>query len=398
MKTKLKPASEVFNINKSADFTSHNNEVKELWDSYKEGTQPRVPMILGVNCRYTLLDPKFNPEGITFREVFEDPEIMLETILRFAYFMRYFLPSDRQMGLPDHWTAYVVGMNTYEAEWFGAKREYIDGDMPDCRPFLLDDNKRALFTQGLPDPFANNAKFSKECCEFFQQCIDRGFLYEGVPLTEVSPPFMGTDGPFTVACAIRGVTEICLDIYEDPDYAHELLNYITEATILRIKAWRKLFGRPEITPDAAFSFADDSIQILSSEMYQEFILPYHKKLRENLGSPGFKAGMHLCGDATHHFKFLRDNLNVYHFDTGYPVKHGELVKSLGPDVEISGGPTVGLLLYGTPDEIKTETKRILNEVMPHTRRFILRDANNLPPLVPEANIAAMYEVAKNTYY
>ena len=396
--TLLKPAHEVFGIEKPMDFSAHNKETDALWAAYREGRPPRVPMVLGVNCRFTVLDPRYNPEGITFKEIFEDPAVMLETTLRFSYFMRHFFPSDRHMGLPENWTAYVVGMNTYEAEWFGAVREYIDGDMPDCRPFLNDDNKKALFSQGLPDPFARNAGFSKNCCEYFQECIDKGYTFEGVPLTQVSPPFMGTDGPFTVACGIRGASEICLDIYEDPDYVHELLNFITEATILRIKAWRKLFGRPEVTPDAAFSFADDSIQLLSPEIYKEFILPCHKKLMGCLGSPGFRASTHLCGDATHHFKFLRDELNIYSFDTGFPVNHGALAKELGPEVEISGGPAVGLLLYGAPCEIKAETQRILNEIMPHTRRFILREGNNLPPLVPEANIAAMYETAKNMPY
>ena len=36
-----------------------------------------------------------------------------------------------------------------------------------------------------------------------------------------------------------------------------------------------------------------------------------------------------------------------------------------------------------------ETKRILEEVMPNTRRFILRDGNDIAPHTPIENIQAM---------
>ena len=399
MKTQLKPAREVFKGIRPMDYTAHNAEVDALWSAYRSNKPPRVPMILGVNCRYIMLDQQYNPEGVCFQQVFEDPDLMLEMMLRFAYFMQYHLPSDRHMGLPESWTADVLCMNTYEAEWFGARREYINNDLPDCRPFIHDENKNDLFKRGIPDPFSNNAGFVRDCCGNFRHRIEQGYTYEGLPLTAVSPPaLMGTDGPFTVACAIRGASEMCLDLYEDPGYAHELLNFITEATIVRIKAWRKLFKQPEVTPDAPFAFADDSIALLSRDMYREFVLPYHKKLTSSLGNPALRGSTHLCGDATHHFKVMRDELNIFSFDTGFPVNHGELVQTLGPEVAINGGPTVGLLLHGSPDEVAAETKRILREVMPHTLRFVLREANNLPPRVPEANVAAMYAAAKSMPY
>jgi len=51
-------------------------------------------------------------------------------------------------------------------------------------------------------------------------------------------------------------------------------------------------------------------------------------------------GIHLCGDATHHFKFLKEHLRVNSFDTGFPVDHGELRQELGTEVQMTGGATV----------------------------------------------------------
>ena len=393
------PAHEVFGNNKSIDFSAHNAEVEALWKAYNDRRPPRVPMIIGANCRIIVLNKELNPEGVTFRDVFTDPAIMLEVALRFAYYMRFFLPSDRPMGMPEHWTATAITMNTFEAEWFGAELEFIDGDTPDCRPFLSDDNKNMLFDRGVPNPFVRNAAFTRDCCEYFQDLIDKGFMYENLPLAKVYPPsFVGTDGPFTVACAIRGAAELCCDLYEDPGYVHALLSYITESTIERIKAWRRLFGLSDTTPDDAFFIPDDSIALLSPEMYCEFVMPYHKKLVNALGNSALPTKTHLCGDATRHFKTMRDELNTFSFDTGFPIDHGAMVQILGPNVEILGGPPIYLLLNGTPDEVKLETERILFAVMKHTKRFILREGNNLPPCTPAANIAAMYETAKRMQY
>jgi uroporphyrinogen-III decarboxylase len=99
--------------------------------------------------------------------------------------------------------------------------------------------------------------------------------------------------------------------------------------------------------------------------------------------------MHLCGDATHHFKFLRDTLNVQGFDTGFPVRHGELRAELGPHVTINGGPSVPFLCSHGPQEVEAETRRILESGVTEGGRFVLREGNNLPPEAPLENVLAM---------
>lgn len=39
------------------DWTAHNEEQKEVWKRFYEGTPTRVPMVLGVNPRFLLCDP-----------------------------------------------------------------------------------------------------------------------------------------------------------------------------------------------------------------------------------------------------------------------------------------------------------------------------------------------------
>jgi uroporphyrinogen-III decarboxylase len=202
---------------------------------------------------------------------------------------------------------------------------------------------------------------------------------------------MSTDGPLTVACNVRGASQFLLDLVMQPELATELLHYITDATVMRIKTYRKRLGQPEKSP--SFGFADDSIQLISTDLYEEMVLPHHKKLVSEL-SGGEPGGIHLCGDSTRHFRLIRDELNVMSFDTGYPVDFGALRETLGPDVEIQGGPSVPFLQAATADETAQETKRILQSGIMRGGRFILREGNNLAPDIPDENLWAMYETVR----
>lgn len=82
------------------------------------------------------------------------------------------------------------------------------------------------------------------------------------------------------------------------------------------------------------------------------------------------------------------------FETGFPVDHGRIRRELGPDVTIHGGTTVMILRDGSPEDVRAETQRILRSGVCDGGRFVLREANNLAPRTPAANLAAMYETAR----
>jgi len=54
---------------------------------------------------------------------------------------------------------------------------------------------------------------------------------------------------------------------------------------------------------------------------------------------------------------------------------------LGDDVEIYGGVEAGILLNSTSKQVYQRTKEILQSGIMEGGRFVLRDANNLPPPV-----------------
>ena len=65
------------------------------------------------------------------------------------------------------------------------------------------------------------------------------------------------------------------------------------------------------------------------------------------------------------------------------------------DVEIFGGVEVPTLLGCTSQQVYERAREILQSGITEGGRFVLRDANNLPPNVPWSNLAAMYKATLN---
>lgn len=373
------------------DFAAHNTEVKEVWRRFHQGRPSRVPMVLGISSRFTILNPAINSKGVTYEEYFNDPDAMFETQLRHQHWIRHHLPQDAEMGLPDAWTVGVDFQNCYEALWWGAPLRFVEANVPECEPFITEENKAAFIARGIPDPFGGWMGRNWDYLEHFRRRAESGYEFCGRPVKAGSPTGCGTDGPFTIACALRGPTAICLDMYADPGFYHDLMGLLVEGTIRRIRAYRERLGQP--VESKAWGFADDSIALLSLATYRELVLPYHRRLIAEFGYPGPNS-IHLCGDATRHFKTIRDELNVTAFDTGFPVDHGALRRELGPNVTIQGGPHVELLRTGSPRAVRAEAKRILHSGVMEGGKFVLREGNNLAPFTPVANVAAMYAACK----
>ncbi|PKO07243.1 MAG: hypothetical protein CVU41_02870 [Chloroflexi bacterium HGW-Chloroflexi-3] len=212
--------------------------------------------------------------------------------------------------------------------------------------------KYALFDMPYPDPFqAGWYATSTRIYQELQEYLARNPTYLDRPVT-IEPYGYWTGGIFTLAVALRG-HELMTDLYEDPQYVHDLL--------------------------------------------RDFLIPLYKEYKAALITrEHFK--IHLCGDASRHFKTLKDELGVNEFEVGFPIDFGLIRQQLGPEVTIHGGPNIMLLKDGTPQEVALETNRILNSGVLEGSRFVLREGNNLAPFTPFANLDAMYQQARNIRY
>lgn len=370
-----------------------DDEKKAVWEAYRAGRPVRVPLMWGVNRRVVLLDPELNTHGFSFEEAFTDARAGVISQIQLIEHTCEVLGtvSDAACELPDVWRISFDNQNVYDAAYFGAPVRFSAGQVPcteafmtldDVDDFLARDFSRPLENPWLAERLAAYEEFRKFAAHYRYR--DRA--------VEPAPFEIGFDGPLTVATNLFG-SDVFMLLAAEPEKAARLFGHITRAAITRNKAIGALFGGWR-GPDFCW-LADDSIQLIGCEMYEELVLPAHElwysAMSDTTPESG-RRGIHLCGDATRHFPTIRMRLGVTSFDTGFPVDHGRLRDELGEDVEISGGPRVDILKNGTPEQCAEAAGKILASGVMRGGRFILREGNNLPPCVPIGNLRAVYEV------
>ncbi len=79
-------------------------------------------------------------------------------------------------------------------------------------------------------------------------------------------------GPWTIAIALRGASELIRDAMKDPAYVHELMELTTEVAI------RFGLAIPSTGAGMSLSEAPASASLISPKMYREFVFPYHRKI------------------------------------------------------------------------------------------------------------------------
>ncbi len=365
-------------------------EKDRVWKAYLAGEPVRVPVTLGTNSRVFVLNPELNTKGMTYEQVFNDPKVMFEASLETEYYVRTVIRkySDQASGLPEKWQVCVSWQNVYEAVFFGAKLFFREGQVPDTEPFLAGDDKERIFDVDIEEPLKN--PLIRKALEFYEAMCELadGYEFHGRPVEVARYAQTGSDGALTGAMSVRG-SEILTDLVLDPDYAHRLFDYITQAQINRVYAFRKYWKDDSI----GAGYADDSIQLISTEMYKEHVLPYHRRVYDEFYPEGKARGIHLCGDVQRHMVTIRDELGITSWDTGFPMDFARARRELGPDFTISGGVPVAMLLNATPQEVYDEACRILESGIMDGGKFVLREANNLPPCVPLQNLSAMYKAS-----
>lgn len=371
------------------DFEAHNAEVNRVWEAFWAGKPYRVPVTFLTNPKHYLLDPKVNPDWPrpSFAEYSLNLDLMLASQLQYHKWMRFNVLQDREMGLPEQWPGPVYDQqNYYEAAWFGCPIEYFEQDVPRFIPILQDDPHQLAHME-LPPPLMPEVV---EGTEALREKA-RGLEFEGRPVGDAQCYALGTDGPFTNACNLRGATEVCLDMYTDPAYYHELMEYITTATIQRLKAMWTYAGWKQ--PVEVWGFADDSIELLSVKDYMENVYPYHRRLVDELTAGINPVFIHLCGNVERLLPVLHKELGVGHFDLGFPVDLGRVRKTLGPDVYLNGNLHPGLLQTGPKAAIEAEIKRLCASGVMEGGRWICCEGSNVAPGTPVEHYEVMYNAA-----
>ncbi len=378
-----------------------DQEKAALWRAYREGRHTRVPMFIKTNVRVVMVLPDWNPDGYSFEDCYHDPRAHLKMELQHLLFNRQVISrhSDWPHELPDVWEVPLYLHNVYEAAAFGGQVCFPPDQVPTTEPppFADDDRRNEVFDVDIEHPLETPYwKHQLRMWRDMKKLAD-GMTFEGRPVKLLPVSYLGTDGPVTIGCNLRGPTFL-MDLLTEPEYAQKLMAFVVDSVAHRRRALLKAFDGAIVRPPH-HHIADDACAMLGVEQWRTLVKPHHDRLyriQETDGcgaAPDSERALHMCGNATHLFPAMHEEINITVFDTGFPVDHGDLRRKLGEDVMIQGGPPVPLLLKGSPEQVFERSRQILQSGVMAGKRFVLREAHNLPPLVPEENLAAMYAAA-----
>lgn len=333
------------------DLEEHWAKVDRLWQAYRRKENDRIPVWFACDEQIWL-----RVIGASFGDFYRDPRVHLKAQLEGKRWFYENVIGDMAPNPPDRWDV-IVRLWMEEDEFFGCEVSYQDDDYAWAHPIPL---RRDELLAHIADIDPEDRVRKSNLYRMYEEMLDlaQGLEYMGRPV-HVVPPGRGTHGIFTKAAEIRGLEQICIDLYEAPDFAERLLWLVTEKTIGRIKAWRKLTGcDAELPSPEPWGFADDSLQMISAEAYERFVLPCHEFLFSAMTTG--ERSLHNCGHAAQHYDLWHNRLNVTTIDgPGVFVDHQKYLSRFGSDFAFNAQTDHSVLERGSEADVQEMMRKLI---------------------------------------
>jgi hypothetical protein len=172
-------------------------------------------------------------------------------------------------------------------------------------------------------------------------------IREKNPGLQVIPPFFWDEsgratihGVITTSLKLTG-DNIMMIMMSDPELAHAIHQWIVDAYVILIRHFAAL-GNLQVT---SVHVGECAGTMISSELYEEFVVPYISQLGDKLGS----VRLHSCGISNHLIGPASHIRNLTIIDTGSGTSIRKIRETMGPDFEINVFPPVDVLVRGVPE-------------------------------------------------
>ncbi len=193
-------------------------------------------------------------------------------------------------------------------------------------------------------------------------------------------------GPFSLATAVRGIERLMIDCYDDPQFVFDLLEICTDAVIKFALAC----GRAGCH---ALTFGDSTAGLLNRSLYEQFAWPFEVRVAEALDALEMPVFMHICGD-TAHIIDLMGQTGFVGLEIDYQRPIAFVKEKTGGRICLQGNiEPAGVLLSGTPDNVREACRVAIQQGMPGSR-FILSSGCEVPRDTPPENLHAMVQAAR----
>ena len=205
-----------------------------------------------------------------------------------------------------------------------------------------------------------------------------------------------TGGLFERAWGLRGQENFLTDMILSPDIPHYIMGKLTDYFIDYVRHAMDAAGD---LIDIVYTYDDIATQkslIMSHEMLEEFVYPYHRKLNAVIRHYGKRVLYHSCGAVFPEIPSLMshpiDILNpLQPLAAGMDLQ--KIKDTYGSVLSFHGGIDIQELLpHGSPEEVKNAVRRAIS-ILGKDGGYIMTAAHNIQNDTPVENIIAMYDPA-----
>ena len=198
---------------------------------------------------------------------------------------------------------------------------------------------------------------------------------------------------------MRGYEDGYMDLALQPDLARALMRRITD---LKLAYWERVLD--EVGPDIDIAAEADDLgaqhaPLFSPQAYRDIVKPLHREIIELIKSRSrAKFFLHSCGAIS---ELIPDLIDIG-VDALNPVQvsaegmeTAELKARFGRDITFWGGTVDSqrTLARGTPEEVKAEAVRRIEELKPGGG-FVIASVHNMQAQVPVENILAFWDAVE----
>jgi len=275
-----------------------------------------------------------------------------------------------------------------EPSAFGCEVVWFEQDAPYVKPAV--ENVKDIAKLKLPDPEKSGLMpKALEQYTYMWDHVDKELIRDYGYLDGVAYCL----GPIETSALIMGYDKFFIQLYDNPDLIHKLLNLVTEGLLIWLKA------QQEINGEIKRLFVGDHMPTqLSSSHFEEFCLPYLSKIYQNF--PRAVKLYHNEGNVSHILTRIPEiGADIFHF--GIATKFNKVSPSLedlkrakrkiGEKICLMGNlDPLGELLNVDSEKVLALCKERIRYGA-HGGGYFLSSGGGMAPGTPKENIQAMVE-------